>query len=852
MKEQNRKNTEQMRNLKKALAKEPVPEGLSPEAICKKLEALSASEKDTEWEAPADVKQTIEELQDDVGAKRRGIRYRYRKWALLAASLLICVVIGGTIMAVRQKPVPEQEAQDTESFGLVAGWANNSIGDLQATSSPKKMMADAPSQELLTLTNSKTPQEVKKASDYTEIHQILVSQHKHQEEMARNYNGSQIYYTDTIEKFAMAEGTVEQENQETVSEDNAVGGSLSVGGSTSSVGGGTSSVGGSSTVSQDVSNTAAGDMAGSGSTTADSADTASGNADKEHSETNVQTEGVDEGDVIKTDGKFLYVLGTGRQTLRVVRINGGEMSLCDEKTFSSDAENTSVHLEELYIDNGILTAFVETEERHFYYKNGDNYLELDTEASTQDYYTDVYTKEYVTVYTYRVEEDGTLTEIGSRTQDGAYKSSRKAGDMICLFTSYYPFPQHEAEAVPMEFVPQVNGVLLEQADIAMQDTQDYECIEEEQSWYIVGSSFTQEDPGNTVDQMAVFTHDYSDQMYASKNAVYFASSRSVNVHETPRDASVGETASESVQEDGISVDYENKTVLIKYGYENGIFTAQGTRELSGLLNDTFSLYEYDGWLYVLTTQNDSASDWESSNHLFVLDASMNAAGCINNIARGETIRSARVRGTIGYFVTYEQTDPLFTVDLSDPYAPVIVGELKIPGFSSYLHFYSDSLLLGLGEETTESGEWQGYKLAMYDISDPANVLEADKLLLNDIPEAEDVTYCSAVNGYNYKELLIDPKKNLIGFYGESDGLTAGYFLFSYENGEFVTKLYHPMEGDISSVRGLYVGDTLYLCIWKLDSMELAAFDMTNAYAEIGSLELQGDPQEAYMEQCYID
>lgn len=801
MKEQNGKNTEQMGNLKKALAKEPVPESLSPAAMCKKLESLSADAKETEWVESADAKQAEHKLQDGAHTKHHGKLYRYRKWALLAASLLICVVIGGTVMAVRQKPVSEQEMQDTESFGLVAGWANNSIGDLQATSLPKQRMADAASQELLTLTNSKATGKVKKASDYTQIHQILVSQNRYQEEMARNYNGSQIYYTDT--DVAAAEDTAGWEKQETFSEDTAV----------------------------------------SGSTTANSADIDSGNAERAHSETNVQTEGVDEGDVIKTDGKFLYVLGTGRQTLRVVRIDGGEMSLCDEKTFSSDVPNTSVHLEELYIDNGILTAFVETEERHFYYKNGDNYLELDTEASTQDDYTDVYTKESVTVYTYRVEEDGTLTDIGSRTQDGSYKSSRKAGDMICLFTSYYPFPQHETEAVPVEFVPQVNGVLLEQDDIALQDTQDYECIEEERSWYLVGSSFTQEDPGNTVDQMAVFTHDYSDQMYAGKNAVYFASSRSVNTHET---------ASESAREIGISTTYENKTVLIKYGYENGMFTAQGTRELSGLLNDTFSLYENDGWLYVLTTQNDSASDWESSNHLFVLDASMNAAGCINNIARGEAVRSARFRGTTGYFVTYEQTDPLFTVDLTDPYAPVIVGELKIPGFSSYLHFYSDSLLLGLGQETTESGEWQGYKLAMYDISDPANVLEADKLLLNDIPEAEKVTYCSAVNGYNYKELLIDPDKNLIGFYGDTEDLKCAYFLFSYENGEFVTKLHCPMEGDVSSVRGLYVGDTLYLCIWKQDGMELAAFDMTNAYAEIGSLELAGDPQEAYMERCYLD
>lgn len=834
MREQNANHTEQMRVLKQALMKEPVPESLSPEAVCRKIKALSAEEKQAkwdasaeekqaEWETPADAvptagesaQQTVQGKQNAADTKRRGRLYRYRKWALLAAGLLLCVVISGTVMVVRQKP-----AQD---YDAVTGWANNSVESMQETSSPEKRMADAASQELLTLTNSKATGEVKKASDYAQIHQILVSQRQYQEETGRSWSGSQIY--DSTVDIAPAENAGEQE---IFSEDTTAGGEAY---------GDTSLTGGSGTVSEDEAEAA------ESSSAAEESGGVSGGADSAHSETNVQTEGVDEGDVIKTDGAFLYVLGTGRHTLRVVRLNGGEMSLCEEKTFSSDAANTSEYLEELYIDNGILTAFVQTTKLHFYYRNGNKYLELDTEASAQNMYTDVYTEEYVTVYTYRVEENGTLTEIGSRTQDGGYKSSRKTGNMICLFTSYYPFLQNEDEAVPAEFVPQVNGVLLGQDDIAMQDTQDYECIEEEQSWYIVGSSFTQEDPKTTVDQMSVFTHDYSDQMYASKEAVYFASSRIVSIQETARDTGNGGSASESTQE--VPAAYENKTVLIKYGYEDGVFTAQGTRELSGLLNDTFSLYENDGWLYVLTTQDDSDTDWETYNHLFILDASMNAAGCINNIAQGESVRSACFRDTMGYFVTYEQTDPLFTVDLSDPWAPVIVGELKLPGFSSYLHFYGDSLLLGLGEETTEDGEWQGYKLAMYDISDPANVLEADKLLLNDIPGTEKVTYCGAVNGYNYKELLIDLRKNLIGFYGDTEGMNGAYFLFSYENGQFVTKLYYPVDGYTSGIRVQYVGDTLYLCVWKTDGMAVTAFDMANDYAELGSLELAGDPQEAY-------
>lgn len=86
---------------------------------------------------------------------------------------------------------------------------------------------------------------------------------------------------------------------------------------------------------------------------------------------------------------------------------------------------------------------------------------------------------------------------------------------------------------------------------------------------------------------------------------------------------------------------------------------------------------------------------------------MKTIGKIGDLAKNEQGLFRKIFGDTGYFVTYEQTDPLFSVDFSDPENPKILGKLKIPGFSEYLHFYSDNLLLGIGMDTDENGITNG-------------------------------------------------------------------------------------------------------------------------------------------------
>ena len=161
-------------------------------------------------------------------------------------------------------------------------------------------------------------------------------------------------------------------------------------------------------------------------------------------------------------------------------------------------------------------------------------------------------------------------------------------------------------------------------------------------------------------------------------------------------------------------------------------------------------------------------------------------------------------GATGYFVTFRETDPLFTVDLSNSKAPKIIGKLKIPGFSDYLHFYGEDKILGIGMEVDEeTGVSSGAKLTMFDISDRADVKEESTYIMENV-------YSTDVE-YDYKAALIDVEKNLIGFAGYPEGRQC-YYIFSYDDEEgFICKMEEDLNGNASrSARGIYIDQTLYV------------------------------------------
>lgn len=484
-------------------------------------------------------------------------------------------------------------------------------------------------------------------------------------------------------------------------------------------------------------------------------------------QTNLQELGVDEADVIKTDGSYLYVLkSTG--TVKLIKADGDNLQIDG----SIELEEMNETPQEMYVDGDIL-----------------NIIAVGTNTTLQDMEKDVFIAEtdtYTKLYTYDISDRKNPKLMGSVKQQGEYADSRKNGDMVYLFTRYYPEVQDVSEID--SYIPAVNGARLESTDIYLPEYKNSQA-------YMVISSVDNKAPDQTLDQKAIVSA--ADDFYVSSENIY--------IYNTDWYSEV------------------TMTQILKFHYEDGKITAVAAGDLKGRLKDTFSLNEHEGYLRAVLTDYSGET---MRNALYVLDENLEITGSIEDIAKGEDIRSARFLGDIGYFVTFRDMDPLFSVDLSDPHNPQILSELKITGFSSYLHFYRDDLLLGVGNEVDpESGEYLGIKLSMFDISNPADVKEVNKLVLKD-------TYdCSLF--YDYKAAMIDPQKNLFGFMCDEN-----YMVFTYDDKSgfenvfaenFSEEYYYGMDG----IRGCYIGDTLYL----IGGGQIRIYDMANDYKGLGKLEI---------------
>lgn len=492
--------------------------------------------------------------------------------------------------------------------------------------------------------------------------------------------------------------------------------------------------------------------------------TAANNGD--YSQTNLQEVGVDEGDIVKTDGNYIYTLYGS--TVRIVKADGENLEKISEISLTERDEE--VH--EMYLDGNVL-----------------NLIATGNEASMDEQEEDVYfvdRKSYTRVYTYDIHEKETPKLSGYTEQEGYYKTSRKNGDMLYVFTEYTPIIKDTQESSTI--MPRVSGGVMPLEDIYLPEYAD-------QAGYLVIASVDVKQPEKVVDHKAIVSA--ADRFYVSTENIY-----------------------------GISSHYENGrdyTQILKFSYRDGKIKPAAAGDIRGYLNDTFSMNEHEGYLRVVAT------DWnndEELTNLYVLDENLDVYGKIENLAPGESIRSARFLGDIGYFVTFRDTDPLFSVDLSSPKEPKILGELKVTGFSAYLHFYGENKLLGIGNEVDpETGEYKGIKVSMFDISDPSDVKEIDKYVL------KDNYHCPGI--YNYKAIMINPEKNIFGFECEEN-----YLVFSYDGekgfvNEFLYELKDKEEFEVygNGTRGLYIGQTFYLS----GSNGIEAFDMERGFEKTGGL-----------------
>ena len=196
------------------------------------------------------------------------------------------------------------------------------------------------------------------------------------------------------------------------------------------------------------------------------------------------------------------------------------------------------------------------------------------------------------------------------------------------------------------------------------------------------------------------------------------------------------------------------STIHKLSIDNGEIEYKTSGEVSGRVLNQFSMDEYNGYFRVATSVG-----WNGHNNVYVLNEEMNTVGKIENIAPGESIYSARFMGDRLYLVTFRKVDPLFVIDLSVPENPKILGKLKIPGYSDYLHPYDENHIIGIGKDTIEAKEgdfaWhQGVKIALFDVSDVENPIEKDVVIIGDRGTDSEALH-------DHKAFLFDLEKNLL-------------------------------------------------------------------------------------------
>ncbi len=518
----------------------------------------------------------------------------------------------------------------------------------------------------------------------------------------------------------------------------------------------------------------------------------------DYSRTNVQVEGVDEADIVKTDGEYIYA--KSGQSVIIVR--------------ASPADGAAV-LSRITVNGTLWQIFVNRDKLVVFYQTC-------SQLGPQSYY-----EARTSIAVFDVVDKREPTLVREATVDGDFFSARMIGDYVyAVVTKYAGIIEGKV------MLPRVLG----------------------------GNGWS------TVDATEVYYVD----MPNSHSIHLFATILALNVQDDLQEPAYQTILVESMTT--IYVSMQNlylasgslgKTFLHRIRFDNGEISYAGNGEVKGSLLNQFSMDEYEGYFRAVTTSytetpQDSWRQLNLESNLYVLDMSLTIIGSIEHIAPGEQVHSVRFMGDIGYIVTFRKVDPFFAVDLSNPYSPRMLGELKITGYSDYLHIYDESHVIGVGKETVAAEEgdfswYQGLKISVFDVTDIREPKELAKHVIGDRG-----TY-SPVLG-DHKAFLFDKEKKLLAMpvsvaevnksmfpngaspytYGDVVWQGAYVFAVSLESEEILElrgRITHVDDGDLWNMskqitRALYIGDVLYTVSESMIKMN-ALTDLS----EIGELRL---------------
>ncbi len=494
------------------------------------------------------------------------------------------------------------------------------------------------------------------------------------------------------------------------------------------------------------------------------------NGETAYSQTNNQVEGVEEADIIQTDGRFLYLVANNR--LYVIDTRGDQnLQIVSMQKISPYREEGKTMIREnpleLFLDDknqrlilivsGSVMENIEPVKPETPTEPDETSKPEETSATSEGIVADRLwypyhnLRTYTSTRVYDIRDPASPVLLRQFTQDGSYTTARLIDNALYLVTSrnalylvtsrydyriMYSMPDKDSllgilpavcthpldedwKTLPADRITVLpHGDIANQTIISALDTTDAD--KEPDVLSLIGSAGT---------------------VYASARFLYVAAWNS-----------------QQLTKDGT---YVMETDIHRFELDQATVREAGSGSVPGWMVNQFSMDEHAGYLRVATTTGNGWTNEEnpSSNNLYVLDGQLRQVGKVTGMAAGETIKSVRFMGPQAYVVTFRTIDPLFVLDLSEPTAPSVLGELKIPGYSTYLHPYAENMLLGFGFEVVADGNnliHKGLKVALFDISDFHNPREQSTLLLGGSGSFSEILY-------NHKSLMFSREREIIAF-----------------------------------------------------------------------------------------
>jgi uncharacterized secreted protein with C-terminal beta-propeller domain len=505
---------------------------------------------------------------------------------------------------------------------------------------------------------------------------------------------------------------------------------------------------------------------------------------EDYSATNIQVAGVDEPDIVKNDGKYIYTL-SGNTIFIVDAYPAENAQIVSQINFTNET------VSEIFVNGNKLVVF----SNHYEYTPV--YYDVAEEKMIAP---PRYSTEKTFVYVYDISDKSNPKLARNLSVDGNYYDARMIGDYVYVVVDNL-IQYNDNITIPTITAKGVEKPACGCVDVYYFDIPDYSY-----KFTTILSINTQND--NQEPNSKVFLMGYTQNMFVSQDNIYITYMKRIsqkdmmtkvfdaiipalpsgigsqisaiwnsdmsmnektmkiseafnnymnNLTKEEREAFMKTMQEKMIQLQSDMIKEMERTIIHKISIKNGEINYIAQGDAPGNVLNQFSMDEYNGYFRIATT----TSQWQgtSANHLYVLDENLNIVGKLEDLAKGEKIYSARFLGNRAYMVTFKKIDPLFVIDLSNPTNPSVLGYLKVTGYSDYLHPYDENHIIGIGKETNsdENSSFayqQGVKISLFDVSDVANPIEISKIEIGDRG-----TDSEALR--DHKAFLFDKSRNLL-------------------------------------------------------------------------------------------